>query len=420
MRPRTALLFTGLVVVMAGHEAEHVAQVGQKHALGATCPNDCRGLLGFAFDLEWVHFAYNASVLAALVGLYVWGGMWRGPRTLGWAALSAGIAIQGYHVVEHTQKLLQWLANGHRSPTPGILGNNVPLIELHFAMNTFVSALVIAGYLGLGCHRVLWRSRTPARIAVAVAVVALATVATGFGWEQRPPTLRLAAGVHGGPIVLDRPSRLVGEPGAVVRGGIVIRSDDVIVRDVAVSGGAIGIEVQDSENVALERVRVGGATLDGISARRSSVQITDCRIDSPRTVGAQGIDISFALTTRPSRVERCRVTGGAEGIVSHLATVMIRDNDVSGTSLRGIAVTEMSMGEVDENRVRDAVGVAIFCGDYSHCTITDNAVSGTTPDPSGNPTRNGFGILSYFGSVATVGGNNTKVAAFIDGRFKPR
>jgi len=80
----------------------------------------------------------------------------------------------------------------------------------------------------------------------------------------------------------------------------------------------------------------------------------------------------------------------------------------------------MSMGEVDENRVRDAVGVAIFCSDYSHCLITDNAVSGTTPDPSGNPTRNGFGILTYFGAVATVGGNDTTVAAFIDGRFEPR
>ena len=100
--------------------------------------------------------------------------------------------------------------------------------------------------------------------------------------------------------------------------------------------------------------------------------------------------------------------------------MLIRDNDVSGTSLRGIAVTEMSMGEVDENRVRDAVGVAIFCGDYSHCMITDNDVRGTTPDPSGNPARNGFGILSYFGSVATVGGNETNVATFIDGRLKPR
>ncbi len=241
----------------------------------------------------------------------------------------------------------------------------------------------------------------------------------GTAWTIRPPTIRLAAGVHEGPLVLDKPQRLVGAPGAVVRGGIVVTSDDVHVRDVTVFGGEYGIEVRGSESVVLERVRIGGATMDGISARRSSVRISDCRIDSPRTAGAQGIDISFALTVPPSTVERCRVTGGSEGIVSHLATVLIRDNDVSGTSLRGIAVTEMSMGEVDDNRVRDATGVAIFCGDYSHCTITDNTVSGTRPDPSGNPTRNGFGIISYFGAVARVGGNNTTTAAFIDGRLEP-
>lgn len=405
MRQRAALLFTALVVVMVGHEAEHLAQIGQKHALGATCPNDCRGLLGFAFDLEWVHFAYNASVLAALVGLYLWSGMWRGPRTLGWAALSAGIAIQGYHVVEHTQKMLQWLANGHRAPTPGILGNHAPLIELHFAMNTLVSVLVVVGYLGLGCHRVLWRSRTPARAAVAVGVLALAAASTGLAWEQRPATLRLAAGVHPGPIVLDRPSRLVGEPGAVVSGGIVIRSNDVVVRDLAVRGGEIGIEVDNAEGVVLDRVRISAATLDGISARQSSVTVRRCLVESPRTPGAQGIDISFASTRPPSTVSRCVVRGGSEGIVSHMASVVFRDNSVHDTSLRAIAVTEMSMGRVERNTVTGAIGVGIFCSDFSHCRIEGNRVGSVEVDPSGNPTRAGFGLVAHYGAVATVAGN---------------
>lgn len=255
-------------------------------------------------------------------------------------------------------------------------------------------------------------------IALSVAAACAVLVVAGTAWSIRPPTVHLAAGVHQGPLVLDHPQRLVGEPGAVVRGGIIVTSDDVHVRDLTIFGGEHGIEVRDSESVVLERVRIGGATMDGISARQSSVRIKDCQIDSPRTAGAQGIDISFAMTLPPSKIERCRVRGGAEGIVSHLATVLIRDNEVSGTSLRGIAVTEMSMGEVDENRVHDAIGVAIFCGDYSHCTITDNAVSGTRPDPSGNPTRNGIGILSYFGSVARVRGNNTNAAVYIDGRVE--
>ena len=329
------------------------------------------------------------------------------PYQPGWAALPLGL-----------------LELGATMGLSLLLGLNAPLTP---ALALFGTGWLLAQLLG---HAVLPFLRLTyaedggelgrAGLALSTLAATAVLVVGGTAWTIRPPTIHLAAGVHQGPLVLDRPQRLVGEPGTVVRGGIVVTSDDVHVRDLTVFGGEHGIEVRDSESVVLERVRVGGATLDGISARRSSVRISDCRIDSPRIAGAQGIDISFALAVPPSKVERCQVTGGAEGIVSHLATVLIRDNDVSGTSLRGIAVTEMSMGEVDENRVRDAVGVAIFCGDYSHCMITDNAVSGTMPDPSGNPTRNGFGILSYFGSVATVGGNDTTVATFIDGRVEPR
>lgn len=329
------------------------------------------------------------------------------PYQPGWAALPLGL-----------------LELGATMGLAFLLDLNAPLAP---ALALFAAAWLLAqllGHAGLPLLRLTYSEDggelgRAGRGLSALAVAAVLVVA-GTAWSIRPPTIRLAAGVHEGPLVLDHPQRLVGEPGTVVRGGIVVTSDDVHVRDLTVFGGENGIEVRDSESVVLERVRIGGASMDGISARRSSVRISDCRIDTPRVAGAQGIDISFALAVPPSKVERCRVRGGAEGIVSHLATVVIRDNDVSRTSLRGIAVTEMSMGEVDENRVRDAVGVAIFCGDYSHCTITDNTVRGTTPDPSGNPTRNGFGILSYFGSVATVGGNDTNAATFIDGRLEPR
>lgn len=329
------------------------------------------------------------------------------PYQPGWAALPLGLFELGATM---TLSLLLGL-NAPLTPALALFGAGWLLAQ---ALGHAVLPFLRLTYAEDGGELGRTGNALSALAAAAVLVVA------GTAWTIRPPTIHLAAGVHRGPLVLDHPQRLVGEPGAVVRGGIVVTSDDVHVRDLTVFGGEHGIEVRDSESVVLERVRIGGATLDGISARQSSVRISDCRIDSPRTPGAQGIDISFAMTLPPSKVERCRVRGGSEGIVSHMAIVVIHDNDVSGTSLRGIAVTEMSMGEVDENRVRDAVGVAIFCGDYSHCTITDNAVSGTKPDPSGNPTRNGFGILSYFGSVATVGGNDTTVATFIDGRLEPR
>ncbi len=80
----------------------------------------------------------------------------------------------------------------------------------------------------------------------------------------------------------------------------------------------------------------------------------------------------------------------------------------------------MSMGEVEHNVVEDAVGVGIFCSDYSHCAISENSVSGTRVDPSGNPTRAGHGIVSYFGAVAELDDNqlDREAAAFIDGRFE--
>jgi hypothetical protein len=401
MRPRPALavLFSLLLAVMLAHELEHVAQVLQKDALGASCPNDCRGLLGFIFDLEWVHFVYNVSILAALAALVLVFRVWRSY----W--LVAAVGVQGYHVVEHVAKLDQWLMNGHHSPTPGLAGQHVSLVELHFTINTVVFLLVAAGYFALGLHRATWQLRSTKRLAVTATMGALVAAGTAAAWSERPPTVFLEAGVHEGPIVLAAPQRLVGEPGAVVRGGILVTSDDVVVRDLTVLGGENGIEVDGAEHVLLERVRVSGAELDGIHVRRGHVTIRDCIVQMAGPY-RQGIDISFAFDLQPSVVEGCTVIGGQEGIVGNSARVVIRQNRVSGTTLRGISVNEMSMGSVVENAVVDALGIGIFCSDYSHCDISSNSVAGTQPDKaSGDGTRMGYGIVALFGAKATIQGN---------------
>jgi hypothetical protein len=240
---------------------------------------------------------------------------------------------------------------------------------------------------------------------LAAAPLMLAAV-LGVAWVTQPPTIRLAAGVHQGPLVLDHSQRLVGEPGTVVRGGIVVTADDVVVRNVTVLGGEYGIEVDGARNVLLEDVTVSSAVLDGINVRRGSVTIRDCRIESLQSPFAQGIDISFGFDLAPSRVERCTVRGAREGIVSHFTRVHLRENSVSGSGLRAIAVTEMSMGEVEDNHVEDANGVGIFCGDYSHCRIAGNSVLGTSPDPeSDDASRAGYGIQAHFGAKATLDEN---------------
>ncbi len=257
------------------------------------------------------------------------------------------------------------------------------------------------------------------------AFAAIVVSAGGVAWASQPPTVRLEAGIHQGPLVLDGEQVLVGEPGAVIQGGLVVTADGVTVRDLTVIGGEHGIEVDGAERVRLERVRVSGATLDGINVRRSQVTIEDCIVQSAGEY-VQGIDISFALDLAPSVVDGCIVDGGQEGIVSHSAHVLFRDNRVTGTSLRGITVTEMSMGTVEENDVSDALGVGIFCGDYSQCEIEQNVVTGTRIDEaSGNRTRLGYGVVVHFGAAAVLdrndlGGNPAEMGAFNDAEIEHR
>jgi hypothetical protein len=246
------------------------------------------------------------------------------------------------------------------------------------------------------------------RALVALAPTALLLV-LGTAWATQPPTVHLAAGVHRGPIVITSSQVLDGEPGTVVQGGIVIRADDVTVRDVAVVGGENGIELDRADHVRLERVSVSGFELDGIHARRSSVTIRDCTIDSTGNRWAQGIDISFGWDKHPNRVTGCTVLGGQEGIVTHFVMASVDHNQVSRTSLRAISMTEMSMGEIRDNLVTDAVGVGIFCNDMSMCEIDDNTVVGTRPDHSSDDTaRVGYGVLASYHAHVELGDNDLR------------
>jgi nitrous oxidase accessory protein NosD len=218
--------------------------------------------------------------------------------------------------------------------------------------------------------------------------------------------VRLAAGLHQGPLILDHSQKLIGEPGAVVRGGIVVTSDDVTIQNVAVTGGEVGIEIDGAENVTVEHVRISGTSLDAIQARRASVTIRDCLIHSPVGDYAQGIDISFAADLPPSLIEGCTILGGREGIVTHFAHVRISSNHVSGTTLRAFGLTEMSMVLVEGNEVQNALGVGIYCGDYSECKIEDNVVGGTRPDmASGDQTRLGYAVVVHSGAKAEIDDN---------------
>jgi hypothetical protein len=243
--------------------------------------------------------------------------------------------------------------------------------------------------------------------ALVVGVALAGAAATAYALE--PPVVYLKAGVYRGPLVITHREVLVGEPGAIVRGGIVIAASDVTVRNVTVVGGVDGIAVDGVSGTVLDGVSVYGAQLDGIHVRSAGILIRNCAIDMHGNPLGQGIDISYNMGMGASMVEGCTVVGGMEGITTHSSMTMIVDDRVSGTDENGIAVTEMSMGTVMDSEVSGALGVGIYCNDRSVCMIEHNTVVGTRPDvASGNPTRRGFGVLASFQSQAELRGNELR------------
>jgi hypothetical protein len=264
-----------------------------------------------------------------------------------------------------------------------------PLLRLGYAED--------AGQLGrLGVFSVL---------AVAVALAAAGATA----YAELPPVVHLAAGVHQGPLVITRREVLVGAPGAVVRGGIVVRANGVTIKNVSVVGGENGITVDGFRNTTLDGVSVSGAKLDGIHVRSASIRIHNCSVDMLGNEFGQGIDISYTMGDGMSMVDGCNVVGGMEGIVTHVSMSELADNTVSRTQMHGISMTEMSMGTIAHNEVRGALGVGIYCNDRSMCMVERNTVVDTKSDSAGgDQSRRGFGVLASFGSEADLRGNELK------------
>jgi hypothetical protein len=315
------------------------------------------------------------------------------PYQPGWVAVPAGLVELG---------ILMGLVR--------VLGIGAPLDG---ALAFFAGSWVLAQLLGHAAFPLLSLSYGEdggelGRLGVVAAllVVALLAGAGGVAWGTLPPTIRLDAGVHRGPLVLDHSQTLVGEPGAIVQGGIVVTADDVTVRALTIVGGEIGIEVDGAEGVVVEDVAISGFSLDGIQVRRGQARISDCLIESLDAEYGQGIDISFGFDLAPSVIEDCTIVGGQEGVVTHFARTLVRRNRVVETTMRGITITEMSMGDVQDNEVAGGVGVGIFCGDYSECMISGNAVSGTRPDhDSDDLARKGIGIVAHYGAKARLSEN---------------
>jgi hypothetical protein len=240
----------------------------------------------------------------------------------------------------------------------------------------------------------------------AVAVAAIVLSGLGAAYAVKPPTIHLHGTVQG-PLVIRHAQTLVG---GTVKGGILIRANNVTLRNVTVFGGENGIDVLDSHHVMLDNVRVVGVSLDGIHVRRSSVMIENCKITAPSGPWVQGIDISFSMDKEMSMVEGCTIVGVREGIVTHMTMVDVTHNHIGATSLRGITMGEMSMGAISHNDVLGAHGVGIICLDHSECEIEHNTIVGTRTDANGDSSRAGVAIEAHFFAKAKLG-HNTVIAS---------
>ncbi len=142
----TSVAFVAVVIVQGAHIVEHVAQVIQKFLLGFS---QAHGLLGAAFDFEWVHFLYNTALEAALIFILLWCRRATGHQAS--PALQVVVWLQGYHVVEHVVKMYQYYMLGVPSgATKGILGFVLPVIWVHFWLNLIVLALIVLARYAYG------------------------------------------------------------------------------------------------------------------------------------------------------------------------------------------------------------------------------------------------------------------------------
>lgn len=220
----------------------------------------------------------------------------------------------------------------------------------------------------------------------------------------------LAPGTHRGPVTLSTQVHLQGESGAALVAGpsadaaVLVAASGSRVTGLRVEGGETGILVREVTGVEIDSVDVSGAELHGIEVVDGSARITSSAVDGLRHPMAQGIEIRNSDGRPDSVIEGVTVSGGQEGIVSHVSEVVVRDNAISNTTMRGIAITEMSDGFVSGNRISAAAGSGLFCGDMSRCAF-DNNVAMDVAAGTGGRSSAGWGLVVTYHSSAWSSGN---------------
>jgi hypothetical protein len=251
--------------------------------------------------------------------------------------------------------------------------------------------------------------RLVAGVVLALTLAALAPARAAAGGTDGGETLVLPAGVHEGPLVIDRPMTVVGEPGAVVQAppgqpAVVVRdTDGVTLRRLELRGGSDGLVVRSAGAVVAEDLVITGAEMHGVFAHDAELHLVGCRVSGLRAPLAQGVEIINSDHRPRSEVRGCRIEGPVfEGIVVHATHVLYAGNEVVGSTERGIVITEMADGHAVGNVVRHARGAAFWCGDMSHCAFEDNRASHVESIGDGWRSGEGHALVIHGHSEARV------------------
>lgn len=216
----------------------------------------------------------------------------------------------------------------------------------------------------------------------------------------------LEAGNHRGDVRVDHPLTIRGLPGARVvaeadaAAAMTVVADRTVIEDLVLRGASTGLVVREAQGVIVRDVVVDGSDLHGIEVIDAAAHISGARIDDLRHPMAQGIEVRNSDGRPDTIVERSIVSGGQEGIVSHVSEVIVRDNRVTDSTMRGITITEMSDGVVERNTITGATGAGLYCGDMSRCEFSGNDV-GSVASGSGGRSTEGWGAVVTYHAVAS-------------------
>ncbi|MEO6121345.1 MAG: hypothetical protein ABIW46_05190 [Acidimicrobiales bacterium] len=152
-RHGVALLFLGALLYQGFHQLEHTIETVQLRVLG----HDSAHTLIGGLDFEWVHLGANVFLMWCIVAVAVGAGAdtrasWRTDARVGWWGLCAALTVQGYHVVEHLVRIVQYVVSGGDYP-PGTVTTVLDPVWFHFGVNLTVLVGMAVAFFGLGLHR---------------------------------------------------------------------------------------------------------------------------------------------------------------------------------------------------------------------------------------------------------------------------